>query len=111
MGRFEGQWAITRKLASVGNCSEGRVVTVALGDPSPVNEHPQETASVAAGIKNPRSAQLNIDRIEHGLPDEPMLVLHGLVLDGATPVTGAHLTDSKRPGHGLARAARRRVGR
>ena len=45
---------------------------------------------VTASIKHPPPCQVDVDGVEHRFPNETVLILHGLVLNGATPVGAAH---------------------
>ena len=62
-----------------------------------VDEETQEAPTIAAGIERPLSRQVGVDGLEHRLPYEAVLVLHGLVLGGATPIGGSHMDTLRRP--------------
>ena len=66
----------------------GRIVPEPLGNSVTVAEHPQEPAPITSDVEHARSAQGRPHALDHRLPDEGMLILHGFVLGGATPVRG-----------------------
>ena len=71
--------------------ARGRVVTETLGDAAPISEQPEEPAPVAARVEDPLSGEVDVDRLKHRLPDERVLVLHGLVRGRALPIALTHL--------------------
>src|SRR5271157_2012432 len=90
VGNLEGKRPVAGEAAGVADGAPGRVVSVALGDARRIDEQSQETPAVAAGVEHPRTCQVDVDGVEHRLPNEAMLILHGLVLGRATPVRGTH---------------------
>ena len=71
--------------------TRGRVVTETLGDAAPISEQPEEPAPVAARVEDSLAGEVDIDRLKHRLPDERVLVLHGLVRGRALPIGLTHL--------------------
>jgi len=67
-----------------------RVIAESLGDGASIGEQPQEPAPVTAGIEDPPAADVDVDRLEHRPPDEPVLVLHRLVSGRVLPIGLAH---------------------
>ncbi len=96
IGDLEGERLVACETSSVCDGARRRVVSVALGDALGVDEQAQEAPAVAAGVEDPAPGQVGPDGVEHGFPYETVLVLHGLVLCGATPVGATHASTLRR---------------
>src|ERR687893_543171 len=70
--RLEEERTSAGDLSGVLDGTAGRVVPEALGDAVPVGEEAQESAAVAARVEDSSTGDIHIDRVEHGLPDEPV---------------------------------------
>jgi hypothetical protein len=92
VGRLVAQRAVAGQAAGVLDRGGGRVVAEALGDRAAVGEQAQEAAAVAAGVEHAPAREVDVDRRQHRLPDEAVLVLHRLVMGRAAPVRGGHAT-------------------
>ena len=91
---FEGERTLAREPAGVVDRARRRVVAITLRDAGLVDEQSQETTAVAPGIEHAAPSQVDFDRVEHRLPEEAVLVLHRLVVVGASPVRLAHGGDA-----------------
>src|ERR1700733_8037835 len=90
VGNFENQRPVAGEAAGISDSARGWVVSEALGDSRCIDKQSQEATAVAAGVEHPLPCQVDFDGVGHRFPNETVLILHGLVLNGATPVGGAH---------------------
>ena len=88
--RLEDQWAVPRELPGVFDRAAGGVVSESLRYSRAVREQPQEAATVAADVEDPKAREIHVDGLEHGPPDEGVLVLHSFVFGGTAPVVALH---------------------
>ena len=89
-GRFEVERAATGQAPSIFDGAGSRVVPEPLGDAALVGEETEEATAVATGVEDAPAVEVHVDRVEHGPPDEAMLVLHRFVIGRAAPVTRLH---------------------
>ena len=88
VGHFERQWTGTGEAAGVLDRTRRRVVAESTAYVSVVDEQAQEAAAVAADVQDFSPRQRRVDHLEHGEPDESVLVLHDLVLEQLHASTG-----------------------
>ena len=86
----ELQRSFAREAARVADRRRGRVESEAGTDPAAIDQETEKAATVAAHVEDTRAMEVDVDGIEHGVPDEAVLVLHRLVFGGALPVTLGH---------------------
>ena len=97
VGNLEGKWPCSGDAAGICDGAWGRVVSVALGNTRSIDQQAQKAPTITAGIEDPASLEVGVDGVEHRLPNEAVLVLHGLILGGATPIGGTHGGTLRRP--------------
>src|ERR1700677_2245028 len=86
VGDLEDKGSAAGETAGISHGTRSWVVSVALRDPRGIDEQSQKAPTVAASVEYPLSSELDVNGVEHRLPNETVLMLHGFVFDGATPV-------------------------